>query len=88
MKCLQGRAKNLHPFAPGLYAFGEPGIDDDVLASANYKLSFNALRQELKGLNIWQSGDWNNIGDRRNVMSSQRVLWKGYFNEVLGTVLE
>jgi len=30
-------------------------------------------------------GDWNIPADRRDVMTSQRVLWHGYFNEVLGT---
>jgi hypothetical protein len=38
---------------PGLYAAGEPGKDSHVLVSANYKLSFDALRRELKGLNSW-----------------------------------
>src|SRR5665811_338754 len=38
---------------PGLYAFGEPDASADVLISANYKLSFDALRQELEGLNLW-----------------------------------
>jgi hypothetical protein len=32
-------------------------------------------------------GTWDTVADRRDVMVSQRVLWKGYFNEVLGTVL-
>jgi len=39
--------------SPGLYAFGEPDANAGVLVSANYKLSFDALRQELKGLNLW-----------------------------------
>lgn len=39
--------------APGLYAFGKPGKYDDILLSANYKLSFDALRRELAGLNCW-----------------------------------
>ena len=38
---------------PGLYAVGEPTRDSDVFASANYKLSFDILRRELKGLNAW-----------------------------------
>jgi len=38
---------------PGLYALGEPGRGSDVFASANYKLSFDILRRELKGLNAW-----------------------------------
>ncbi|MHB9111753.1 MAG: Ig-like domain-containing protein [Thermoleophilia bacterium] len=35
-----------------------------------------------------QGGSWANVADRRNVISSQRVLWNGQFNETLGTVLE
>ena len=38
---------------PGLYAIGEPNKDSDVFVSANYKLSFDVLRRELKGLNAW-----------------------------------
>lgn len=39
--------------SPGLYAVGMPDKDSDVLVSANYKLSFDSLRKELKGLNVW-----------------------------------
>jgi len=39
--------------APGLYAVGDPTKDSDVFVSANYKLSFDALRRSLKGLNAW-----------------------------------
>ena len=38
---------------PGLYALGEPGRDADVLVTANYKLSFDILRRELRGLAAW-----------------------------------
>jgi hypothetical protein len=38
---------------PGLYAVGDPGKDSPVLASANYKLSFDALRRELSGIDAW-----------------------------------
>lgn len=50
---------------PGLYAAGAPGPGAPVLVSANYKLSFDALRRELgstdawilvldtKGVNVW-----------------------------------
>jgi len=38
---------------PGLYAVGSPGPDSPVLASANYKLSFDALRRELDGIDAW-----------------------------------
>lgn len=38
---------------PGLYAVGQPDSQSPVLVSANYKLSFDALRKELSGLNLW-----------------------------------
>ncbi len=38
---------------PGLYAVGEPDENSDVFVSANYKLSFDILRRELKGMNAW-----------------------------------
>jgi hypothetical protein len=38
---------------PGLYALGEPGADSPVLVTANYKLSFDALRRELGGIDAW-----------------------------------
>ncbi len=38
---------------PGLYAVGNPDADSPVLVSANYKLSFDALRKELTGIDAW-----------------------------------
>jgi hypothetical protein len=38
---------------PALYAVGEPDSGSPVLVSANYKLSFDSLRRELGGLNLW-----------------------------------
>jgi hypothetical protein len=38
---------------PGLYAVGTPGKEAIVLATANYKPSFDALRKELGGLDAW-----------------------------------
>jgi len=38
---------------PGLYAVGTPGAESDILVSANYKLSFDMLRRELKGRDLW-----------------------------------
>ena len=50
---------------PGLYAIGDPGSDSPVLVTANYKMSFDLLRQTLsvydawilvldtKGINVW-----------------------------------
>lgn len=38
---------------PGLYAAGKPNATSPVLVSANYKLTFDALRKELSGLDCW-----------------------------------
>lgn len=54
-----------HIVGPGLYRIGNPGPDSPVFASANYTLSFDALRSALgqtdgyilvldtKGINVW-----------------------------------
>ena len=36
---------------PGLYAIGSPGVESNVFVTANYKLSFDALRKNLEGVN-------------------------------------
>ena len=38
---------------PGLYALGSPSDEAPVLVTANYKMSFDRLRQALPGLNAW-----------------------------------
>lgn len=38
---------------PGLYNVGKPHSKSPVLVSANYKLSFDMLRKELKGIDAW-----------------------------------
>jgi hypothetical protein len=38
---------------PGLYAAGNPGSESDVMVTANYKLSFDSLRRNLSGMNVW-----------------------------------
>lgn len=38
---------------PGLYAMGKPDWNSPVLVSANYKLTFDALRKNLGGLDCW-----------------------------------
>jgi hypothetical protein len=54
-----------HRVPPGLYALGKPAADSPVFVSANYTLSFDALRSALvgrsayilvldtKGINVW-----------------------------------
>ena len=48
-----GLGRDSYAVAPGLYAVGAPGPDSVVLVSANYKLSFDALREELTGRDAW-----------------------------------
>ena len=37
----------------GLYAVGAPGPDDPVVVTANYKMSYDLVRQALGGRNVW-----------------------------------
>jgi CO dehydrogenase/acetyl-CoA synthase delta subunit len=39
--------------SPGLYAIGTPVPESDVFVTANYKLTFDALRKNLSGVNGW-----------------------------------
>lgn len=38
---------------PGLYCVGSPDENSPVLVTANYKMSFDYLRREIKGLHAW-----------------------------------
>ena len=46
-----GRMTYLVP--PGLYAIGEPAPSDPVVVTANYKMSYDIVRRELAGRNVW-----------------------------------
>ncbi|MDH4200507.1 MAG: mercury methylation corrinoid protein HgcA [Spirochaetia bacterium] len=46
-------ARNTYLVQPGLYRLGNPDESSLVLASANYKLSFDKLRKSLPGQNLW-----------------------------------
>jgi len=46
-----GRMSYLVP--PGLYAVGHPTARDPVLVTANYKMSYDLVRRELGGRNVW-----------------------------------
>lgn len=48
-----GIARNNYKIIPGLYCVGVPKPESPVLVTANYKLSFDALRKELTGLSAW-----------------------------------
>jgi hypothetical protein len=45
-----GYKRNDHRIEPGLYALGNPTPDSPVLVTANYTLSFDALRSALTGI--------------------------------------
>jgi hypothetical protein len=46
-----GRAR--YRVSPGLYGVGTPSASSPVLVTANYKLTFDALRRELGGVDAW-----------------------------------
>ena len=48
-----GLNRNRYAVSPGLYACGKPDQDSEVLVTANYKLTFDALRKELGQINAW-----------------------------------
>lgn len=48
-----GVIRRNYKVAPGLYAAGSPGQQSPVLVTANYKLSFDALRLCLPGIDAW-----------------------------------
>ena len=48
-----GYARSQYRITPGLYAVGRPGPDAPFLVTANYKLSFDAVRYSLKCVNAW-----------------------------------
>lgn len=48
-----GLFRNNYKITPGLYCVGNPGQDSPILATANYKLSFDALRKELTEIDAW-----------------------------------
>ncbi len=46
-----GRMNYLVP--PGLYAIGTPGATDPVVVTANYKMSYDIVRSQFGGRNVW-----------------------------------
>jgi hypothetical protein len=53
VKARFGFGRMSYNIPPALYAIGMPDNTSPVLVSANYKLSFDHLRRELSGLNLW-----------------------------------
>ena len=48
-----GYKRNNHRVEPGLYSLGNPNADSPVFVTANYTLSFDALRSSLKGIDAY-----------------------------------
>src|SRR5664280_2012173 len=48
-----GINRNKYRVGPGLYAVGTPGPESEVFVTANYKLTFDILRKNRTGLNVW-----------------------------------
>lgn len=48
-----GIGRGRYRVSPGVYGVGHPGPESPVLVTANYKLTFDALRKELGGLDAW-----------------------------------
>lgn len=53
VKARMGINRNNYKVEPGLYCVGNPDSSSTVLVTANYKMTFDSLRNELSGLNVW-----------------------------------
>lgn len=51
VRCAIGRGS--YRVTPGLYAVGHPDEKSEVLVTANYKMTFDRLRGELAGRDLW-----------------------------------
>ena len=86
-----GYKRGEHRVEPGLYALGEPTPDSPVFVTANYTLSFDALRAALngmdgyilvldtQGINVWCAAGKGTFGTDEIV---QRVFTTGLRNAV------
>jgi len=75
-----GVRRNDHRIEPGLYALGNPNPDSPVFVTANYTLSFDALRSALggmdgyilvldtKGINVWCAAGKGTFGTNEIVL--------------------
>jgi hypothetical protein len=52
-KARWGINRHNYKVSPGIYAVGQPDSKAEVLVTANYKLTFDMLRKELSGRNLW-----------------------------------
>jgi acetyl-CoA decarbonylase/synthase complex subunit gamma len=52
-RVMLGAGRMNYRVEPGLYAVGGPSAESPVMVTANYKLSFDALRSSLNALDAW-----------------------------------
>jgi hypothetical protein len=81
-----GWKRESHRVEPGLYRLGNPDSDSPIFASANYTLSFDALRSALagtdawilvldtKGINVWCAAGKGTFGTEELI---RRILFTG-----------
>lgn len=48
-----GIKRHIYTVSPGLYGIGNPDKHSEVLVTANFKLTFDHLREALDGVNAW-----------------------------------
>lgn len=53
IKARFGINRDNYKVEPGIYCVGNPDRNSTVLVTANYKMTFDSLRNELSGLNAW-----------------------------------
>jgi hypothetical protein len=80
-----GYRRGEHRVVPGLYALGNPGKESPVFVTANYTLSFDALRSALKGadgyilvldtfgINVWCAAGKGTFGTEELVRRIEAV---------------
>jgi hypothetical protein len=53
IKARFGINRDNYKIEPGIYGIGNPDGTSPVLVTANYKMTFDSLRMELSGLDVW-----------------------------------
>jgi hypothetical protein len=53
IKCRTSAYRNKYGVQPRTICRGDPDANSDVIVTANYKYSFDIVRRDLKGFNLW-----------------------------------
>ena len=69
-----GIGRDSYGIAPGIYCTGTPDADSPVLVTANYKLTFDALRKELSSTQRLDSGT-RHTGNKRMVRCREKPFF-------------